>query len=467
MTRNVLNMSDVDNFLKPIAATCGSDEAGLWLERTARRWILKHHQPCGRLVGIARHRPTDKRGAVDVQWSDGRRTREQSYLPDWLESGLENGVHWLDMNGHDAQRLETSLHLLIRYLKQPQGALDVYRLQRISLPDAIAMAELAFNESQSSGNQDDALMTFADGYRIIVLDSKREFHKEGRQMRHCAAAYWNDLDPGTEILSLRSPADRPCVTMEVEGGKHLTQVRGRANNPVAPRYRPYVWKFARECGLKFIYDESWAGIAYRSFDIRDPDYWLHQPWLQGAVLLRGADLRIGRGLPYGRFLDDLWAALTTMDDATLQRVLELHRGPEGRFAWFLPMQRYEVYGCAVTVFKLGYPWQLIYALQEVTRGSRRKLQRGIRDEAAQALYGFCLGQDVHLVDAGYFPERIDLDLSRIRHRRHTALRERIARQRRAYRSSRTLRVPEARMQEWEVNRAVVLKSLEERPCMLL
>ena len=162
-------------------------------------------------------------------------------------------------------------------------------------------------------------------------------------------------------------------------------------------------------------------------------------------MFRGAGLPFGNGRGYYRFIEDLTASLASMDDATLERVFDLFRGPDGRFAWFLPVRRYEVYGHPVTIFKMGYAWHRVFALQDGTKGARHALCRGIRNEIENALYAFCLGHESHLVDAAHVPSRIDLDLSRIRHRRHTALRERIARQRRAYRSSRTLRVPEARM----------------------
>ncbi|MDP6705719.1 MAG: PcfJ domain-containing protein [Alphaproteobacteria bacterium] len=461
MSRNVLNTGDVDRFIEAFAAPCENEAVALWLRRTVRRWILKSYERCGQVVAVERHEAGAKRGFVQVRWPDRPPTRHSSPLPGWLEPSLDDGVDWLDLSGRKAARLGGKIALLLKFLDRPGAGLDVHRLPRLSFPAALALARRAEAVERAAAKADDALMLFPDGYRIVVLDSRREFKKEGSQMRNCAADYWKGRSPGTEVLSLRSPTDRPCVTMEIADGNKLLQIKGRANNPVAPRYRGYIRAFIRALELRIVYDAPWIGYMHRSFDTRDPAAWWHQPWLSEAILLDGVGATLPNSWPFGRFVEDLWASVDTVDDDTMDRLIGLFRAPDGAFSWFLPEEHYEVYGLTVTVAGLGFPWRLLDALREAGRGDRRALRRPIVERSEEALWGFCRARTTALVDAGGLPSHGQLDFSGLRHCRRAALQRRIAAQRRSYRRTRGLRVPEARLEAWETDRRALLEAMED------
>ena len=212
MTRNVLNMWEVDKFLHPILEMCASDELRLWLERTARRWIVKNLEPGGHVTRL-HHDTTGRttRHYADVCWADGTITTHRTSLPDWVKASLETGVHWLDMTAEGARNLRNDLQTLCDHFLRPDPFIEIRRLHRISLLQAINFVKQSDASTKQIEVDNDALMTFPDGFRVMVLDSEQEFAREGRVMRHCAASYWQEREADTEIVSLRSPSGKPCV----------------------------------------------------------------------------------------------------------------------------------------------------------------------------------------------------------------------------------------------------------------
>lgn len=113
-------------------------------------------------------------------------------------------------------------------------------LSRLSFPQAYA-ASLAWH--QSFGDpvrahspvpvqpQDEVLVTFPDGARILSLRAKRSLADEGESLQHCVGGYWARVRAGETLLwSYRDPAGVPILTLELAPGSlEVRQVHGFAN----------------------------------------------------------------------------------------------------------------------------------------------------------------------------------------------------------------------------------------------
>ena len=278
MTRNVLNTWDVEVFLDSIGHFSDSASIRRWLNRVARRWSLKDFPVAGQVLR-ARIDGDTGRARYDVAWAksaDSRGVTERhGPLPDWYNPLTATPYCWLDMAGPSARALASQLEGVVSYFFGLAGSPKYQRLDRIALPDAIEQAARfrAMADSLAGSQDPNTLMSFDHGYRMVLLRSAKDLKVEGRQMRHCAASYLDDLQLGSDLISLRDARGRPHVTLEVQGGQWVQQVKGKANGPVAPRYRPMVLAFLEDMGLKLKEDRANLGLFRRSFDLGDPDGW--------------------------------------------------------------------------------------------------------------------------------------------------------------------------------------------------
>jgi hypothetical protein len=123
----------------------------------------------------------------------------------------------------------------------------------------------------------DAVKTVAawpDGYRIVRLKTVAALEREGILMGHCLATkrhYHQSVEkPSSRFLfSLRDSANVPHATLEVllhtRNGllyrRELIQCRGKGNEPVHPKYMPYIDGFLRTQQIEVLNHETAQGVV--------------------------------------------------------------------------------------------------------------------------------------------------------------------------------------------------------------
>lgn len=466
MNRNVLNTGVVDGFLAAIGEPDDSRAIRAWLERVARRWILREFPAVGRIVRV-RPMAVANCGRVDIRWAEGADSRGEtsrlSALPDWLEAALPDGVHWLDMAGPSARELAARLNAVATYFRELEGDPRPGRLERMALPDAVAAA-MRFRRATrrpDSAACRNTLMAFDDGYRVVLLSSARELAREGARMAHCVDVYEEELELGVDILSLRDPKDRPHVTIEVRGGRAVHQIKGKANMPVAPRYRPYVIDFIHEMGLLVKGDRANVGLTYRPFEPGAGHGWAAQGGL-GAMIRDDIAGRLVAGDELDTFYEDAQAVLDTMSEAAWAWFVELFRGPGGEFVWLQPGRRFEVGGARFALVELRFPLRLYWLLRDHGRSVRsRALRRALLDRLAGLLFRFCRRDDSALLQTDGCEHLAGIDFRRLRHQHQERLRRRLAAARRGLRRQPAApRRPYAELARWEDQRRAFARCLQ-------
>jgi len=467
MSRNILNTWAVDIFLANIGEPDDSPAIRAWLDRVARRWILKEFQAVGEVVRV-RPMTVGNCGWVDVRWTEGADssgvTTRMSEIPRWLEGAPLDGVLWLDMAGPSARELAARLNAVVGYFHELESSGPTSRLERIALPDAVAAALRLRRtglrrEPVTCGN---TLMAFDDGYRVVLLSSGRALAEEGERMRHCVGDYLERVSRGTDILSLRDPRDLPHVTIEVRGGRKVYQVKGKANAPVAPRYRPYVIDFVHRMGLLLAGDRANLGITYRPFDWATPQGWPRQNRLRQLV----QDDIAGRSGSLDEleiFYEDARAVIDTMSDDSWAWFSDLFRGPGGRYAWLDQDQWFEIGDERFAVLDLRFPIRLHWLLRDHARSRRSQaLRRHLLDELASLLFQFCRQDSSALLFTDGCEHLAHIDFSRLRHEHQERLRRRLAEARRKLRRGpAVLRARHELVARWEHDRRTFTRRLHE------
>lgn len=307
-----------------------------------------------------------------------------------------------------------------------------------------------WRESVTCGN---TLMAFDDGYRVVLLSSGRALAEEGERMGHCAGDYLGEVNRGTDILSLRDPRDRPHVTIEVRGGRKVYQIKGKANAPVAPRYRPYVIDFVHRMGLVLAGDRVNLGITYRPFDWTTPQGWPMQSRLRQLVQDEIAN-RPGTLDELETFYQDAQAAIDTLSDEAWAWFVDLFRGPGGRYAWLDHGLRFEVGRERFALLDLRFPARLYWLLRNHAHSRRSQaLRRHLLDELASLLFRFCRQDSSALLFTDGCEDLAQIDFSRLRHEHQERLRRRLAAARRNLRPGATgVPAPRELAVRWEHNR---------------
>jgi hypothetical protein len=155
---------------------------------------------------------------------------------------------------------------------------------------------------------------FADGWTLQKLTTRSQLTQEGEIMQHCVGNYCAKVQAGESVIySLRDPQGHPHVTLEWSPKtRRFVQIRGKQNQPVVEKYRPYVW----EVLLKVFNGEA-VGLILTGFDFKAHNMrivlisaGLYHAEL-GGMNLDGADLREAS-------LEDAWLAGTSLVRADLR-----------------------------------------------------------------------------------------------------------------------------------------------------
>ena len=466
MNRNVLNTWDVDRFLFDVSGQLESPAIQDWLRRVARRWILKEFPAAGRVLRI-RRRIDDKTGWIDLHWLPGAdrqgRAARQSALPGWLAAALPQGVLWLDLEGPSGRDLAEDLRAVAAYFASLESSGQAGRLERIALPYAIAAAKAYCREHSRNAvaAPDKTLMSFADGFRLVLLTTARELTEEGQRMRHCVGDYTGHVGRGIDVVSLRDRADRPHVTIQINDGRCVRQIKGKANSIVARRYRRYVADFVCDLELVVTEDPEYTGLPYRPFDRRARHGWLAQ---RDLALLIQSDIagRQVQSEELTAFYQDLEHHLEGLPEETFQSVVTLFHGPGDQAIWAATEREFNVGGERFVTLDLRFPWAL-HAIARRSRGPRgRRLRQRLEAGIADRILRFCREDDRALITLRGGQDLLGIDLRRLRHEHQERLRRRLARARRDMRRrAASAAEPYATLDRWESDRQAFGRLLEE------
>ena len=459
MSRNVLNTWDVDRFLKAVEVPDNDKAIRQWLDRVARRWILKEFGAVGKVLRVVRNAETAE-GLYAIAWRSGADSRgitaRQGPVPGWVDAALPEGVFWLDLGGASARELASELNAVALYFHQLRGNPQSARLDRVALPDAVEAAHRfrAMMAERAGVAADNTLMSLGNGFRFALLTSERELIIEGKRMGHCVGSYRYELDHGSDIVSLRDGRNRPHVTIEILGGQLVNQIKGKVNGPVALRYRRLVAAFIREMGLVVTDDRENAGIAFRDFDLTAPRSWAAEPRLRDLIRREiEGKIWVGGENCLADFYSDARAGLSEMSDDTWNWFVALFRDGTGRFVRLDHEQAYEV-GCETFgQIKVCFPDELYRILRQSKDSRSRDLKRRLISELEGLLLGFCRRDERSLLAAWQCEDLIDLHLRRPRHEHQQRVRSRLARARRELRQQAFVtRAPYEALARWEANR---------------
>jgi hypothetical protein len=259
MTRNVINVDEIEAFVEELQTRTTFPSVREWLRSTFRRWLIKFAPNAVQIVSR-----TNRAGETTIATVDPTTGQELPYFgsaPDWLRLALDRGeTVWKVRCDPGLQR---DAWVAIGWLDSLHGTPGFSRLDRISYPQALAkgrarLARISMN-FQSARDQELAYQ-FDDGFRVVKLITARALEDEGHRMGHCAADYADDLSKRhIAILSLRDARDRPHCTIEQRGAK-IVQIKGKQNRAPVAKYWPYVRQFVSGRGLSVACDAENVGL---------------------------------------------------------------------------------------------------------------------------------------------------------------------------------------------------------------
>ncbi len=458
-SRNILNTWELDRFLSDIYVPNNDDKVRRWLDRVARRWILREFCAAGRVVRV-RDDCSETNKWLDIEWEPGADRRGVTVVhcrvPSWYDETQHEGVHWLDLEGKSADLLAEQLAAVAWYFANLKNPPSVERLARVPPQDMIATAQ-QFRESIRDWAMElgDCVLRYSDGSRMVRLTTPEDLEREGRLMRNCVASYAAHLGGHIEILSLHDEKHRPHVNIEIRQRRWVSQVLGKANGPVADRYRPHVAALVAEMGLDVTRNHENTEVPDRPLDRFYPRFnlaWSVHSDLAGRPTIG----------PWEAFRDPT-RATRTMPESAWSWTLDLFRGPQGRLVWMQRARGFEVSNREFAVLVLRYPAQLYGALRAIGGARCRAVCRQIEDEMAALLITFCREDSAAVLDPGSSPIPLRFDLRRLRHEHQERLRRRLAAARRDMRRrAEAYRNPYAALAKWEDDRRVFGRLLHER-----
>jgi hypothetical protein len=135
----------------------------------------------------------------------------------------------------------------------PRGSLT-----GLSVPDAIEKSiqwtEQLSKKASDEETLDDIRIAYKDGsFTWVELLSEKALSKETKYMSHCVGdpkqGYLERIENGDiEIYSLRDSANKPHVTFTLDKDRddNIDELSGKGNQPIDPKYIPYVKKFLNE-----------------------------------------------------------------------------------------------------------------------------------------------------------------------------------------------------------------------------
>ena len=182
-----------------------------------------------------------KRGELDADNYAAYVILRLEHIADWIEAAVANDEPWLK-NVDELGRPK-------KLLKFSNGMQIVREANR----DMMLFAQKSRNIMLSQGDEE-LVKQFDNGYSLVRLLTPKALDRESGQMQHCIGqgAYDQHLEGGEyEYLSLRDPAGKPHVTIEMgvdrrTGARDLKQFQGKQNQPPISKYQDILIPYLRE-----------------------------------------------------------------------------------------------------------------------------------------------------------------------------------------------------------------------------
>jgi hypothetical protein len=460
-SRNVLNVCEVDRFIDDLAQQTGHAALQAWLRGTARRWIIKHHDRYDRVV---RDPATGALGLADPAAGEAARRPYEGEVPGWCAAALERGdqVVYLRLGATLHKRLRRATEALEAELRD--GTLP--SLERIDVPKAEAKARkrrrAGHTERRKARRANGTIPVYratggaASGAVIVRLTTPETLADEGCRMRHCVSTYSEWVAKREcEIYSLRDRDGKSKATIEVDRSGEVWQVKGFANGPVEPRFRPVLQGFIRARGYLVDVDRDADNLVTPQEAFPADPRELEHELLAGGGLARlrahryVCDKTIGNA-QIGLLLRTITANAGRLPAPLRDAVFLALRPEDGTCVRIRPVCVYRVYGARLCLLRVALPLPLMnLARRRVFRGcemERAAVETCRAAEAALARLAlsrrdrlFALGparprerwETDLLESAADVLLRSPIDVRGLRAARHQALRQRLNQARRA------------------------------------
>ena len=212
--RNILNLNDIDSFLKDISRRTNNNYVQKWIHSTFKRWLINQYSNVELVKNYS------------------------SSMPSWAEKAIKTGELFL-IKLEDRVFKDQVLHV-IDYLNTYNNPIKFDYLM------AIQKAEEYFNQLKKKASNDfdesgiEIIKKYSNGFYWAKITSEHELQREGKIMNHCVGSYWAQVKSDKiSILSLRDLKNIPHCTVEYRG-KDINQIKGNSNGVVKKEYVPYV-----------------------------------------------------------------------------------------------------------------------------------------------------------------------------------------------------------------------------------
>ncbi|MGH7119046.1 MAG: hypothetical protein ACREFP_08675 [Acetobacteraceae bacterium] len=241
---NIINGEDAAAVVARFAARVRHAAARGWFERNFRNHLLRERNLSRPVAGLEE---------IVALHQDGRLPE----IPHWVPTAIERGdtLYWFDPENNEHRDENTdflqAVHGVVDWLGAlPEGDRHLRRLERTSVPEAIAAARCwrraLARRTAEQWPEDwagiETVQRYEDGCKFVRLTSPAAFARKGALMGHCVGSYHPD---NCEIYSLRDPHNHPHVTIAMRGAQAV-EISGKGNAVPAAKWRPYIFAFIRE-----------------------------------------------------------------------------------------------------------------------------------------------------------------------------------------------------------------------------
>jgi hypothetical protein len=191
------------------------------------------------LLGWSLGRVLIKAGKRQLDWNALVSFEDITHIADWLKAALVNNEVWLenvDQEGRPAKLLKFGSVEQIKQEADKAMAKAVSRMASVQVVDG----------------DEELIRELSDGYYLVRLITPVALDRESGRMGHCIGegAYDDKLEkPGVQLVSLRDPAGKPHVTMEIVGNRAV-QVQGKQNRAPIEQYIQQLGPYFVEHRLK-------------------------------------------------------------------------------------------------------------------------------------------------------------------------------------------------------------------------
>lgn len=217
IARNVSNIPELESVIDTLAQDITNPEVTKWLKSNLRNYLIRDYEKVAPVKKV------------------------EDTAPDWLKKAVEENKEVFEVK-LDRTFLDKIKHAL-DYLKSPEAPA---KLDRVTVPEAIKQSQDWVKKLIKKKTDDTIakegekiIKVYPDGFSWRELTTKEALDREGSAMRHCVGSYWNQVQSGTQIWSLRDPNNGPHCTLELKN-QEVRQIKGKNNGPVVDKYHSYV-----------------------------------------------------------------------------------------------------------------------------------------------------------------------------------------------------------------------------------